>query len=283
MTYGLNVVEGVLTAKSALIHQGNDKTGNTVLLNRQKFLVDGKATMVPYVSGNAVRGQLRRRVMEDMLNMLDYRLDVSQSGERRLYHSLFTGGLLEDVKDDKYSNINLSFKRKIYELAPMMRLFGFAYGNQMIESIMKVGQMLPICKELNDFLPHQSDTSFYEFLSQMFQTRRDDIKSERAENENPTQMLVDYEVFIPGTKFYHKFMIEDATDVDMSAFAHALNLWRAYPTMGGKSSIGLGQLKLDYTDFGVSNEKYLAHIEEHKSEIIELLNKMGNSKYGKLG
>ena len=282
MTYGLSIIEGVITAKSALIHQGNDKTGNTVLLNRQKFLVDGKATMIPYVSGNAVRGQLRRRVMEDMLNMLDYRLDVSNSGERRLYHSLFTGGLLEDVKDDKYSNINLAFKRQIYELVPMMRLFGFSYGNQMIESIMKVSQMLPICKELNDYLPHQSDTSFYEYLSQMFQTRRDDIKSERAEGENPTQMLVDYEVFIPGTKFYHKFALEDPTDLDMSTFAHLLHLWGTYPTIGGKSSIGLGQLKLNYHDFSVNNEKYIAHIEDNKSEIIELLNKMGNSKYGKV-
>lgn len=56
----IHKIKGILTALSPVYHGGNEKTGSVVLLNRLKFIVDGKPTDVPIISGNQVRGRLRR-------------------------------------------------------------------------------------------------------------------------------------------------------------------------------------------------------------------------------
>jgi hypothetical protein len=94
-------ITGILTALSPVFHGGSEKTGNVVLLNRLKFLVNGRPTDVPIISGNQVRGRLRRLLSRDFLELAGYQLDLSQRKHQKLYHTLFAGGVLTAVEEEE--------------------------------------------------------------------------------------------------------------------------------------------------------------------------------------
>jgi len=273
----LNRITGKITLLSPMYHGGNEKTGSVSLLNRQRWLVNGEPQEVPFVSGNAIRGYLRRLAMKDMVQLVNYEIDLNSKGGKKLFHSLFTGGVLESVEAKDSGIINLELKRKVYDYLPFARLFGFAFGNQMIESIMKVSQLLPVCTELKEYLPPECipKLSFYDMISSTFQTRRDDIRETRESDEAVTQMLVDYETFVPGSTFHHEFRIEDATDLDMSSFARLAALWSEKPIIGGKSAVGLGELKIEYNlPEGISSKQYIEFMGKNKKKITEVLDEL---------
>ncbi len=279
MSFGLLRIEGVITALSPIVHGGNEKTGATVLLRREKFLVNGKPVDVPIISGNAIRGYLRRLVMADFLKQVDYAPDISRKGGLRLYHALFTGGLLETVDASSSGVIDIEFKKKVVSLIPPAVMFGFSFGNQTIESKLKVGKAIPIAKELAPFLPERfkPTRSFYEMITTVFQTRRDDLKASREKGEQAVQMIIEYEAFAAGTQFYHKFMIEDPTPLDEALFTRMLELWVQKPFIGGKSAIGFGEIKFNH-DFTGSSEPYLKFLKEHRDEIVEVLEALEGRK-----
>ena len=273
----MTIVPGTIRALSPCHHGGNDKTGSTITLNRQKWLVDGNPADIPYISGNAIRGVLRRLMFHDMLMQLEYSIDVSRGPQRRLYNALFSGGALEQAKSKDAGFNNLELKRRIYDLMPPARLFGFAYGNQMLEGTLKVGQILPVCTELADYLPpHFSPKlSVFSLVAQRFHTRKDDLQGvERDSEEAATQMLVDYEIFVAGTTFSHDFRLEDATALDKSTLAALIELWKRKPYLGAKSSTGLGNVRLDY-EFDEKPHDYYQFLEQHAGELRRLLDDLG--------
>ena len=270
--FGLVVVKGSWRAKSPVFHGGNEKTGSVVLLNRERFLTENGVEEIPIISGNAVRGILRREIMADFLKQVGYKIDVSTKNGQKLYHALFTGGILETVDSSSSGVIDIDLKKKVIQYLIPVRLFGFSIGNQTVESKLKVGQGLSICKELSPFLPENINArhSYYEMLTQAFQTRKDELHAEREEDEQAVQMLVEYEVFAPGSMFYHEFKIEDPEDIDLSCFSRLLELWQRKPYIGGKSSIGFGELQLHY-DFNYTSEQYLKFLQDNKDKINEIL------------
>lgn len=273
--FGLLTVEGILKAKTPVFHGGNEKTGSVVLLNRLKFIVDGEPMEIPYISGNAVRGVWRRLIFADMLERVGYEIDVSKKGGLKLYHTLFAGGVLETAKEEDSRAINLELKREILNLIIPARLFGLSYGNQMIEGRLKVGHLLPICTELKEYLPENVNPthSFYDFLGHTFQTRKDELRTERERNEQAVQMLIEYEVFASGTPFYHEVKLEDPAELDVSCLARVIELWKQKPFIGGKSSIGFGELVINY-NLEATSEQYLNFLEEKRDEICDLLRRL---------
>lgn len=266
MPYGLRVIPGKVTALSPLFHGGNEKTGSVVLLNRIKYMIGGKPVDIPFVSGNEVRGYLRRLIFEDFLNLVCFKIDLEERGGQALFHTLFSGGILESVETSESGVIDLSFKREIYENIIPARLFGFSFRNQMLEGRLKVAHMLPICKELNAFLPIKSEASFYTMLAKNFQTRRDELRLEReSEEEQAVQMLVEQEVFAPGTEFFHEFIVEDPDDVAVGVVARMISLWKGKPFIGGKSSIGLGRVALDYQLASANEDEYLGAVNKREA------------------
>jgi len=275
-------IEGTLTALSPVFHGGNEKTGSTVLLNRLKFIVDDKPIDVPIISGNGVRGRLRRLLTRDFLEKVGYQMDLSQKSYQKLYHTLFAGGVLTSAEEESASGtIDLSLKSKLIKYVLPLRMFGASYSNQMIEGRILVGHMLPICKELKEYTGIDSDISFYQLITRAFQTRRDELRSgpKKDEDEDETvQMIIDYECFAPGTKFYHEFILTTSTEseaLDLSTLYRAIELWKQAPTIGGKSSVGFGKLKIEYKwPKDTSDKPYLEFIEKNKDEISKVLDEL---------
>ena len=276
-------VEGILTALSPVFQGGNEKTGSTVLLNRLKFIVDNKSIDVPIISGNSVRGRLRRLITRDFLEKVGYAMDLSQKSYQKLYHTLFAGGVLTSAEEESTSGtIDLSLKSKLIKYVLPLRLFGASYSNQMIEGRILVGHMLPICKELKDYTGVDSDISFYQLITRAFQTRRDELrtssKKEDEEDDETVQMIIDYECFAPGTKFYHEIVLITTAEsevLDLSTLYRTIELWKQAPTIGGKSSVGFGKLKIEYKwPKDVGDKPYLEFIDKNREEIIKALDEL---------
>jgi len=257
------IVQGSIQAISPLHHGSDESTGSRSTLRRMKYLVDGKAIEFPVISGNSIRGILRRLIMKDMLERLDYELTSLKT-----YHMLFAGGTLESVSSEA-GNINLGLRKQMRDSLPALSLFGSAIGNQMIEGKMKCSYALPLCNELVDYTGYYPTPpiSIYDQLTDDYSTRRDDLHGERAEGDNAHQMIVNFEVFTPGTMFYHKFVMMDCTDIEMSVLGHVIKLWESRPYIGGKSSIGLGEVYLKYID-SPSPSEYLDFIKSNKELMI---------------
>jgi len=275
-------IPGTLTALSPIYHGGNEKTGNVVLLNRLRFIVDGKPTDVPVISGNQIRGRLRRLLAQDFLQLADYALDLSQKKHQKLYHTLFAGGVLTEVEEGESGVVDLDLKMRIVKYVIPLRLFGASYGNQMVEGRVLVGFALPICRELRDFTGVDSDVSFYQLITRAFQTRRDELRVKKEGDEDETvQMIVEYEVFAPGTQFYHELVLETGEEwaaLDLSALYRAVRLWQEEPHIGGKSSVGFGRLKIEYRwPQGTSDRVYLEYIDKNKDETRRVLDELAET------
>jgi len=275
-------IQGRLTALSPIYHGGNEKTGNVVLLNRLRFIVGGKPTDVPVVSGNQIRGRLRRLLTRDFLERVGYALDLSQKKHQKLYHTLFAGGVLTEVEEGESGVVDLDLKARLVKYVVPIRLFGASYGNQMVEGRVLVGFALPICRELRDFTGVDSDVSFYQLITRAFQTRRDELRvGGRGEEEDETvQMIVEYEVFAPGTQFFHELVLETEEDfaLDLSALYRAVRLWQEEPFIGGKSSAGFGRLKIEYQwPDGVSDSAYLEYVEKNRDEMHKALDELAEA------
>jgi len=273
--FGLDNIKGIIFARSAIVHGGNEKTGSTVMLNRKKFIVNGKPKSIPVINGNAIRGNLRRKFMWDFLANIGYNLNIADKSGLKLYHALFTGGILETVSSKDSGAIDIEFKKKIVKYLTPVVLFGTSWGNQMVESKLKVGDALPICRELKRYIPkayhtEQINLSFHELIDNPFQTRKDDIKAEREQGEQARQMIIDFETFSAGTEFYHEFKLEDGTDVERSAVARMINIWKMKPFIGGKSAEGYGEVELEY-DYNMSEEEYLNFLKDNRDTIVQIL------------
>ena len=277
-------IQGRLTALSPIYHGGNEKTGNVVLLNRLRFIVDGKPVDVPVISGNQIRGRLRRLLARDFLQLAGYRLDLSQKKHQKLYHTLFAGGVLTEVEEGERGVVDLDLKARLVKYVLPIRLFGASYKNQMVEGRALVGFALPICRELRNFTGVDSDVSFYQLITRAFQTRRDELRAGKKEEEGEdetVQMIVEYEVFAPGTQFFHELVLETeetSAALDISTLYRAVKLWQEAPYIGGKSSAGFGKLKIEYQwPSGASDRTYVEYVEKNKDEIHKTLDELAET------
>jgi len=264
-------IKGVLIAKSPIHHGGDEKTGAETLLRRIKIYSDGKFREIPYIDGNAIRGVVRRLIFSDLLEKLDYELTNT-----KLYHSLFAGGLLETVSAKDSGILDLEMRKKVRKYLPPLSVFGTSFGNQVLAGKLIVGKMLPICTEMKDMIPDVGivpDHSFYDFLDFTYGTRKDELREKREEGEQAMQMLYSYEVFIPGTPFYHHFALENFNEIEKAVLGRVIELWKQSPFIGGKKAIGNGELNIHY-ETEISSKPYLDFIEKNKDIMRNLLEEL---------
>ena len=234
---------------------------------------------LPVFSGNAIRGILRRLVMRDMCERLEYEVRGP-----KLHHALFTGGVLEGT-DESAGFIDLAFRTGLRDAVPALALFGSAVGNQMITGCLRVDHAIPICKEYAALLGHVDDPrkehSVRTFTDVSFSTRRDDLRAERGADEQAQQMKIEFEVFISGTAFNHSFTLSYANELEAACLGQAIALWASMPYIGGKSSSGYGHVSPEYPD-APDPRPYLDYLSESGDKVREALDGLSARLEGKL-
>lgn len=163
----------IVTAQEMLSH--NSKSVSTgSLFNTESVKVGTDFVDVPYVTGNEMKGILRRLGMEFMATMLGLDPELgARAGERLGDESpltlnrlmlLWNGGILTS---DGGKAVNVDVAARLSELIPWLAVVGGCAGNQMIKGRISVHSMTLVCAENGDRLLKMQD----------------DINAERAPEE----------------------------------------------------------------------------------------------------
>lgn len=222
--------------------------------------IERNEDMIPCISGNSIRGKMRRLAMMNFCNLVDIlKLD------KRIYHTMFTGGFLD--QSTQYEDFDKM--EKYIAMCPMLGVLGAAIGNMTIEGEAKIGWAYPLCKERTT-----SNRSYWQYLDTVFQTRLDSSKTEKelelTGSDQKQQMKYEYEVFADGTPFEHRLACTSNDGLIISAFWHMLNLFKKSPFLGGMGAVGNGEIDIQGLNIPENEtDIYETYLIENKGEIKE--------------
>lgn len=265
-------VPGIITALSP-IHSGSDENnGNDKGLRTIIYNLPTGPEEVPVVSGNAIRGVLRRLIMADLLEQVGFQ-PTDAKGQVRLYHSLFAGGTLEQVAEKDSGYIDLALKKQIREIIPPLALLGTALRNQMLEGKLDVAYAIPRAKELAVLLrnPEGITATLGDLRKQTFNTRRDEMAQDAKEQDgSSSQMLHTWWYIPPGTEFQHGCTLLNPSPVEAACLGRMIDLWLERPRLGAKAGTGNADVRLSYPE-KPDAQPYLDFIASRKDDILKML------------
>lgn len=223
---------------SPLCHAGfGPSVGNAQLVRRMPLLVDGEVRHIPAVSGNALRGVMRRTVMRHLL------IDHAKMGPHckswdALYASLANGGHL----DGAAASPDPSYVRQLRADLPPLSLFGAALRSWMLAGRMRVGIAWLQCRETKAIgLVSAGDLPAEELVSEVSQVRHVDREDQNPDVSGVTPMPTTMEAIVAGATIEARIHCDAATDIERAIIPWALN---RIESLGGKSSSGLGSVKV---------------------------------------
>ena len=271
-----------LTALSSIAH-GGEQLGTISLLRREKVLLpDGQLLLVPVISGNSLRGTLRR-IGEELL-----RVELAYDGQLSLSaaHALRGGGALAKCQGPALTGARLSTVR---ELIPQVGVFGTAAGGTIVDGCLQVGKALPVVSELAGQLPAQPGEpprhSLYDLVQVENYARQDDldrhgfldrcavVPDEAAVDSR--QMQFGVETLAAGTRLVSWMQLSWATPMEISFFSEVLQVFAARGRVGGRISAGHGQVAVTFRRQVLAGQaqpvQWRAVLAQRHSEAIEAL------------
>lgn len=273
-------LDGVATALSPIVH-GGDRAGTITYLVRQPVLQpDGTIEDVPYVSGNGLRGVLRRESAELLWHVLG-----KPELPMPVFHALFSGGQLAKAGTGKV--IDPPRLARLRTLLPHVAIFGCAGGGRIIEGKLRVGDLVPIAIETAHMLPGRlrdaATTSADDMLAIRQYTRMDTARRSTprelgmiptrelanatvdaagtllleeptepvvVDDDETTQMRYGVETIAAGTRMWCSLSLTHVTDLQWAWFCQVLATWTASGAhIGGRSSVGHGRIRLELDHF----------------------------------
>jgi hypothetical protein len=266
-------IEGLIVAQEPISHIGQ-VLSTVSQFKREKTLFRDKIIEIPVISGNALRGILRRRGAYWLMDALDVR---KEDLDEDVQHALFSGGMLK--KGAGGNTIDMNFIKELRTMLPLMSVFGTTIGQQMIGGKLDVGQIIPISCQTTQRTGIESDISIHSLLDEVAHTRRDDMEDRITgmdSDEQKQQMRYYTEVLAAGTKFYHYFTLKDCTLLERGAFMSTLDQFMRYPKIGGMAGRGYGMITMDYIIDEGAVTTYTTWIEKNAEKIKIYLNGLGN-------
>lgn len=238
-----------LTALSSIAH-GGDQLGTISLLRREKMLLpDGQLLLVPVISGNSLRGTLRR-IGEELL-----RSELAYDGQLTLAaaHALRGGGALAKCLGPALTGKRLATLRA---LVPHVGVFGCAAGGTIVDGCLQVGKVLPVVSELTAQIPPRRGEpprlSLYDLVQVENYARQDDLDrhgfAERCADSgdepaaDSRQMQFGVETLAAGTRLSTWMQLSWATPPEISFFTEVLQTFADRGRIGGRLAAGHGQV-----------------------------------------
>lgn len=219
--------------KSPLVHGDFDDgldTGNFRGFRRLSCIgIDNEIYRIPVISGNAIRGLMRRLLTLEYLKATGIQND-------KLYIAMANGGAIGKTLD---AYIRPELIQSVKNLFPIISALGSALYSFMLPGVVNISFAILQCTELAT-----GDKPCADMLTDISQTRH--IERTRAnyilEDLEVKPMPYTVEALIPGAKLDCKVSFLDmASDMDISVVCHGLNLLSG---LGGKNAVGFGEIEL---------------------------------------
>ena len=283
--------DGTLTALSSIAH-GGETRGTITLLRRELVSTpSGDLVHVPIVSGNTLRGRLRRVGEELLRDAVGYEGLLHPAAA----HALRGGGSLAKTGHEPLSGSRL---QQLRELVPQIGVFGAAGGGTIINGALDVGKVVPHLSETSHITGVTTTRSAFTGTQLEAYTRQDDADghdfagvitpaetgAELIFNETgrpepvlrgTNQMLFHIETFPAGTVFSPWLRLRRPSPLEMAFFLDVLHTFHADGRLGGRVGIGHGQVRAELTVDAPTAQETLPDwrgvVEQHHDEILTAL------------
>ena len=264
------IVNFTLSAPLSHGQTGSKRLGNHNMFRRLPIWADNAIITIPVVSGNSIRGIMRREIMRELYTAANITYDqfesISDKPQKvkrawdRTYAALFGGGTIDSL-DVSITPVDL---RSLRASLPPLSLFGSALYGAMLSGAMRVGFAVPKCKETitAGLWRGNEEGAVYsgELITDVGLTRY--IEREQADPKRSGVKPMPYtiETLVPGTEM--QFIIDfdtTATALEKDCAIHAVNL---ITYLGGARSKGFGSVTMqceeketgDYMEWLQKNE-----------------------------
>lgn len=244
-------MRGILTATGP-IHQGGNNTGNFAPVKRITILsAAGQRVTIPAVSGNGIRGVLRRVSAQMTLDALE-----GNQWTYAQFSALVSGGQLTGTQKEWSDEQRVELSAAI----PHFALFGVAGGKGMTPGQWQCSDATPVCVETSHLTGVESSLPV-RMLTEMREGVRVDAKTyspvftasysvdaetgeliRRDEPERATdQMIYSVEAIIAGAQFAWDARVSDVWPAASPWLAATIRKWQADGGyVGGMSARGYG-------------------------------------------
>ena len=204
------------------------------------LLPDGKLEEAPAVSGNALRGRMRRLVFRQLLD--DCGLLPGTVGYDRIYAAVANGGTLTGSD----TMVDPGALRKVRADCPPLSVFGSALYSHMLAGRMSVGICWPVCDVTvtAGLVPDCDAVNMSLLEAETAFVRMPERERQRPEDTKVGPMPYQVEVLAAGTTLVSEIrFMPESTEVERSCVAWALD---RIDSLGGKSGIGLGRVEITH-------------------------------------
>ena len=262
---------------SPLSHGDDYKAGNSTMFRRISVITDtGQNLELPYYAGNALRGQMRDLLGDNMLQVLGIPVNKTKPVLALwFFHLLYSGGSLSESGKEEAAilktlgnnnSMRMEGINEVRNLFPHLSLMGFAVGNKILSGRFCMGDLRPVCDEWGfDKAPPVAT-----LLDWLYFTRREDYEGdEDVKNES---MIVNTECLIAGTLLQGGIDVSPhATELEQSALVKGLELLKERGAIGASNRQGYGKIDLEIPATGVGSELYDAYLRDNKERIRAFL------------
>jgi hypothetical protein len=264
---------------SPLAHGGDGKAGNATLFRRMQVLSkSGRILTLPYYSGNAVRGQMRDLLADDLVSALGMKPRRDKPPVALwFFHALYAGGALEENSAaekalQKMLGGNGAVKAEgihaFRDTLPGLSLLGCALGNRVLPGRAKFGDLRPACRQWGN-----GETETAQLFEWLFLTRREDHEEHPVGDHSG--MIANTECLRAGVELRGGIDIDThASELERSALGRGLALLAERGALGAENRRGLGRVAIELEgapDPGL----YVAYLAEAKETILEYLEELG--------
>lgn len=270
------ILPSVMTITSPLIHS-DERVEVMQRFRREPFLLDGEILDIPVLSGNAIRGMLRRATalrVCDALDIRDRHLPVAS------FYLLFSGGYLEGSEP----SVNIDELVRLREVFVPLALLGGSRGARVHHGLLDVWRGEPMCAELqasHERDGHEDDyrdsftPSVFDLLTETSYSRLDDRPDLDEQPKAAVQMRYSYEALVPGTRLLHGCVVRTREPTIVGCLLDAIRILEQQQSVGGRAAIGHGRFRWtwahDHPDADELIAGYHGHLAERGEEIRELL------------
>jgi hypothetical protein len=214
--------------------------GNAVPLRRMRVVSLPGYPEVPAVSGNALRGSLRRALARELFQVLG--LGPETPGWDRLYAAIANGGTIEAAE----KRIDPARIRHFRETLPVVSVLGAAMYKWLLSGHLRAGIVWPVCRETVEaglVSPRTGTPGTGEIEGEYTAARLPEVETASPESTGVGPMPVTVEVIATGTIMESRLgFASHAPEIERAAIAHGLTL---LTHLGGKSGSGLGCFALE--------------------------------------
>jgi hypothetical protein len=279
---------GTLTAVSSIAHGG--ETRGTITLLRREIVTQpsGQLMYLPVISGNTLRGRLRRLGEELLRDELRYEGLLSPATA----HALRGGGALAKTSHEPLTGSRLQSLRS---LVPQIAVFGAAGGGTIINGALDVGKVVPHVVESNhitgahatlsafsatqlEAYARQDDAAGHDFADVLAASTTAEMRFDTQGRPDPrqssgSQMQFHVETFPAGTVFSTWLRLRRPTGIEVDFMLDVLDAFASDGRLGGRVGVGHGQIQAALTaePEPVRSDSWRELVRDRRNEILTAL------------